>query len=203
MYCGETFDFEHEGHNFRAFIEFEDNPEPPWRRDEGTGIVFAGHGAGKPAGAWVLHNGSRWQSTLYYDYAGTLKKARSDGWGLSACRQAALAERLGRKPTAREITAEAVRLDFERLRGWVNDEWCYVGVCVCLLDSEGSPVGDKYSAAVWGIESDDDDGIRDVARVLAQDALAAAAAEYMRLAEVLAATGKTDYQALQDLFAGM
>lgn len=71
--------------------------------------------------------------------------------------------------TAGEIRAEAVRLDFEFLRGWCNDEWHYCGVCVVTLDDEGEPIGDEFEHAVWGIESDADGYHREVAAELADE----------------------------------
>ena len=77
----------------------------------------------------------------------------------------------GRDPakplTTGEIRAEAVRLDFEFLRGWCTDKWHYCGVAVRAVDADGEPMGDEFEHALWGIESNDSDGIREVAEELA------------------------------------
>lgn len=65
--------------------------------------------------------------------------------------------------TRREYAAGAARADFERLRAWCLDEWHYVGVRVSLLNATGG------SEALWGIESDSEDYIREVARELADE----------------------------------
>jgi hypothetical protein len=53
---------------------------------------------------------------------------------------------------------------FERLRQWGNDAWSYVGVIVARVDSEGEEL---ESDSLWGIESDCDDYIAEVARDMA------------------------------------
>lgn len=83
----------------------------------------------------------------------------------------------GRDPakplTAGEIRAEAVRQDFEFLRGWANDQWHYVGVIVTLLDADDedgrfTPI--DYSHALWGIESEADKYLEEVAHELMGEA---------------------------------
>lgn len=75
-------------------------------------------------------------------------------------------------PSARAYASAAARADYERLRDWCNDEWHYVGVCVSVTHTEtGVTLCDKYSAALWGIESDDTDGIAAYAEELAQQAI--------------------------------
>ena len=129
----------------------------------------------------------------YYDIEASMKIARRDGWGLREEDRARLLAGLRRttfavrcedgrfrlqeqcgpwKPLTRgEITAEAVRLDLEHLRRWCSDQWQWVGVVVELLDDEGEPVG-AVSDSLWGIESEADDYLREVAQDIA-DGLAA------------------------------
>lgn len=68
--------------------------------------------------------------------------------------------------SARAYAAGAALRDFERLRGWCNDSWCYVGVVVRRA-GDCARCGDCES--LWGIESDAGDYIRhEVAPELAQ-----------------------------------
>jgi hypothetical protein len=53
--------------------------------------------------------------------------------------------------------AAAAMADFERLRGWCNDEWHWCGVVVTLNTG-----GTEHEASLWGIESDADDYIEEV-----------------------------------------
>jgi len=69
-----------------------------------------------------------------------MQQARSEGWGIGPDEMAKLTARLGRKPTAGEIRAQAVEHDFEFLRGWCADEWEYVVLFVTLRDAQGAEI---------------------------------------------------------------
>lgn len=73
-------------------------------------------------------------------------------------------------PSARTYAAAAAMADFERLRAWCADEWYWVGVTVELLDDFGDAMGETES--LWGIESDADEHIGEVARELAGEIIA-------------------------------
>lgn len=64
--------------------------------------------------------------------------------------------------TARQYAAAAAWDDFERLRRWCNDQWCYVGVAVVAYAGDVKLTGD-FDAAIWGIESDAGDYLTDTA----------------------------------------
>lgn len=183
MYPSETFDFTHGGKQFRAFIEHDAYAGTPLEHEDGH----------VPVSEWVRRD-KRPSEVIVNSDRGSYRfvclreaheRARHQGWGLAGHQLAHLEEKIGRLPTAREITARAVQLDIERMRAWCADEWCYVGVCVSLLGPDGQPVSDKYSAACWGIESDCDDYIKEVARDLAGEALSAARAELERIGAAL------------------
>lgn len=70
--------------------------------------------------------------------------------------------------TAREYAALAARQDYERLRDWCNDEWCYVGVIVIATDSDGEEIA---SESLWGIESDAGDYLLETANELLAELL--------------------------------
>jgi hypothetical protein len=69
--------------------------------------------------------------------------------------------------TARQYAAAAATADFERLRGWCNDEWSYVGVIV-TASRNGIELG---SASLWRIESDDGEYLLETANELADEAI--------------------------------
>lgn len=183
MYSGQTFDFEHDGKQFRAFIESDDDHAPPWDRECGHVDVSEWEHRNKNPSEVIVNEDRGARQFVCIREA--MEKATREAWGLSDEHMQALTEKLKRIPSKREVIAESVRLDVERMRAWCADEWEYVGVCVCLLDSEGSPIGNKYAAACWGIESDSDDYMRDVARDLAADALSEAQATMARISSVL------------------
>jgi hypothetical protein len=62
--------------------------------------------------------------------------------------------------TAGEIREEAVRRDYEFLRGWCNDDWRYVGVIVTLMveDEDGQLVESDPALqdSLWRVETWDD-----------------------------------------------
>jgi hypothetical protein len=47
-----------------------------------------------------------------------------------------------------------VQQDFDFLRGWINDDWYYVGVVCTVLDADGE--GTNETDSCWGFESLDD-----------------------------------------------
>lgn len=149
------------GRSFVVGIFPDDDTAPPWERAEGHGGVSDWTTRDKAPGELILNADGR--SRRFYDFAGACATARRD-WGLSPENVAALESKLGRKPTRRQIAAEAARLDFEFIRGWCNDSWRYVGVALFELPRDGSrispeefadsqPWGRTESAALWGIES--------------------------------------------------
>ncbi len=161
-YDGDTF--ERGGRTFKVEMPYDDTPRCPWEDDCGTGIVSEWTSRDKGPGERLLHSDR--SLYRYYDVAETTKKAKRDGWGLSNDDKAKLAERLGRQPTRKQIIAEAVERDYDRLRRWCNDQWSYVGVVVTAIDDKGE---DLESDSLWGIESDSYDYLAEVAHELADE----------------------------------
>lgn len=67
--------------------------------------------------------------------------------------------------TPRAYAAGAAMADYDRLRRWCADQWCYIGVvvrragdCECCGETE----------SLWGIESDAGEYVREVATELAE-----------------------------------
>lgn len=142
---------ERNGRTYRVTVEHDDTMGAPWMNEDGHGHISDWTSRDKQPGERLLA-GSRHGRKRFYDIAETIRLATLDGWGLGPRDLAALAARARREPTRKQIVAEAVRLDFERMRGWCNDEWHYVGVIVELLDDDGDGTGE--AASLWGIESD-------------------------------------------------
>lgn len=165
-YAGESVSIELDGFTLTATIHHDDDATPPWDREDGHGEVSDWTRRDKRPGELVLasdHGAKR-----LYDYAGTCQKARRDGWGAVGTVDGM---------TARARAAVAVRADFERLRTWCADLWCYVGVAVTVsrdVDGESVELTGEFDHALWGIESDAGDYLSEVAAELASEALAAA-----------------------------
>lgn len=152
---------------------YDEDMGPPWKEHDGHGLVTReGHhrfGLGtkppKSPGERILC----WDHGYYriYDFAGTMKIAKRDGWGLGPEEIEALHAKLGRPPTKGEITAESVERDFNHLRRWCDNQWHWIGVIVKLFDADGEEID---SDSIWGIE-DDTDYWQEVASELVENLL--------------------------------
>lgn len=139
-----------DGYTVRIDIHQDEHMGAPWEEHDGHGVVSDWTHRDKAPGELVLISDHR--SYRYYDVAATLKIAKRDGWGLGDEGKAKLAKRLGRKPTAKEITAEAVQHDYEYLRGWCNDEWVWLGYITEITTPEGKTLdGDSC----WGFDEEE------------------------------------------------
>jgi hypothetical protein len=157
------------GLRFAVRLHFDAGTGRPWEESDGHGPVRTSRTDGwgrwnsKRAGEVVLSS-DRFTCWLY-DVAEALRIAKRDGWGLSPEARAKLADKLKREPTAAEVRAEAVRLDMERLRGWLEDRWHWCIVVVTLLDTDGDTTW-EYDC-LGGIESDAGEYLDEVAADLA------------------------------------
>lgn len=132
---------------FRFHAEWDQCMGAPWKEHDGHGPVSEWTTRDKRPGERVLHEdrGSR----RYYDFEEAVRIAKHDGWGLGDEALIALTRRLGRRPTRKEIVAQTVENDFDRLRRWCNDDWSWIAICVTEVES---------GKQVWlgGVESDDE-----------------------------------------------
>jgi len=156
---GDTF--EHKGVTFTFQTERDDGHGEPWKESDGHGVVSGWDFRDAIRGEWVLARDRGYKR--FYNWFETMAIAKRDGWGLHDDEIAKLAVKLKRTPTKRDIRKEAVRRDFNFLRGWCSDEWNYVGVTVSARGVEDQ--------SLWGIESNAGDYLMEVARDLADEAL--------------------------------
>lgn len=155
-------EFERNGRTFRVEFPYDDCADAPWDREDGHGPVTDWTSRAKRPCERILNTDR--SSHRFYDVQEAMRIARRDGWGLSPDDIAALAKRLGRTPAKGDICAAAVEADFERLHGWCNDQWQYVGVVVRLVSED-----EEDSESLWGIESDCHDYLTEVAHELADE----------------------------------
>jgi hypothetical protein len=144
--------YTHNSHTITVEWHRDDSLGAPWEEHDGHGIVsdWRNHRSKAP-GERVLYQDRG--SCRFYDVKGTLAIARRDGWGLSDAEKEKLAKRLGRQPTAKEITAEAVERDFQYLRRWCSDDWQWTGYNLTVTDADGRELP-GLSDSLWGIDSD-------------------------------------------------
>lgn len=155
-----TETFTHKGREFTFDCERDDCMSAPWKEHDGHGIVSDWTTRDKLPGERVL--ASDRNSKRFYDIAATTKIAKRDGWGLGDDAKAAIAAKLGRAPTRKEIIAAAVEHDFGYLRAWCNDEWQFVVLCVNHPESGAT----EY---LGGAEDSDPAYIMESARELADE----------------------------------
>lgn len=143
------------GVRFKVEIKPDDCSDAPWQREDGHGPVRLAHNwrtgwrSPKFPGERILHEarGTAW----FYDWQAACKLARKDGWNVEPFDAPNRIER-------------AVQADFDRLRRWLSNDWCYVGVIVTEVSGEG------YNA-LWGIESDAGDYLDEVVEELVDELL--------------------------------
>ena len=176
MSAYERFDIEHDGRTFHVELHFDDSRGAPWDEECGHGPVSGWTRRDKAPGELVLCEDRGWRR--FYDFAEATRIARADGWGLAPDEEAALAQTLGRAPTAKEIRREAVMRDYRHLKAWCNDEWHYCGVVVRHdeLDED---------ASLWGVENSSRDYVEDCARQLAGELAARIVEDEAKLNEAL------------------
>ena len=152
------------GLTFSVTTECDYDAEAPWDREDGHGPVRKLRTDSKRPGERILHSERHYGHA--YDFAEAMRIAKRDGWGLVPEAMGDLTAKLGREPTAGEVAAAAVELDFQRLRDWCNDRWGYVGVVVTLQDTDGDDTHECES--LWGIESDAHAYLEEIAQELAE-----------------------------------
>ena len=135
----DTWEFVSEGYTFRAETFHDSDMGEPWKEHDGHGVISDWTTRDKAPGERVLATDGRHKR--YYDIQATVKIARKDGWD---------AEPYG--GTAGQRAARATEADYERMRAWCNDDWCWQWLKVTLLDSDGEPT-DEYET-LGGIEGD-------------------------------------------------
>ncbi len=152
------------GHRFRINYPQDTDHEAPWEDGDGRGIVSDITSRDKRPGERVLFKDHH-HNKRYFDWAGTIAKAKEEGWGLGEKKLAALEAKLGKPPTRGQIIETAVQSEFDHFRTWLNDDWYYVGIVVTLLSQDGEGrysdteeyTPNDYGHAVWGFESNDPD----------------------------------------------
>ncbi len=106
-------------------VEFtpDDDSDAPWEHGDGYGIVSDWTLRNKRAGERDIASGRHHKR--YYDFAGSLAKAKAEGWDAPPYRTG----------TKGEQAVRAVEADFEFLKAWLDDEWRYEVVTVTCKET--------------------------------------------------------------------
>lgn len=135
------------GRRYGVKFEYDYDADAPWDGCDGHGAVRQSnraHAEGrsdKRPGERPLNHAGRNEYQFYYNWQGACELARTDGWNAEPY------DAPGR-------ILRAVQADFDYLRGYVNQDWQYVGVIVTLLDENGEETGE--SDALWSVETYED-----------------------------------------------
>lgn len=160
----ESWTFTVDGRDFVATVERDDFCGAPWEEHDGHGPVSGWTRRAKHPGEMVLSE-SRGERR-YYDFAQACRIARNEGWDAPPYRTG----------TARQRAARAALADFEYLRAWCNDEWCFVTVSVAPVCPCCGAADESRSQTVGGVESSDFEYLRTIALELAGEVPEAACA---------------------------
>lgn len=132
-----------DGRTFVARFYHDEGHGAPWDEECGHGPVrevsrpWYEKPHKKPGERFLNRDPGDSRRTLYaYNWQEACRLARTD-WGFTKCSDAA------------DAVQRAVQADFDRLRGWLEDDWHYCGISVTPKGEE-----ENFSYAVWGIESD-------------------------------------------------
>ena len=151
----DSFTFTVDGRDFVARVEPDTDHGAPWDECDGHGPVSDWTRRDKRPGEMVLAE-SRGERR-YYDFAEACRIARAEGWDAPPYRTG----------TARQRAARAALRDFEYLRAWCSDEWCYVTVAVVPICPCCNEADESRAEYLGGVESSDESYIREVAEELA------------------------------------
>lgn len=134
-----TETFTYQGEEFRAQYWPDYDCGPPWDSEDGHGSVrYIRDREDKKPGERIIAQDRG--DFLVYDFAGAMRKAKSEGWGIANQPEGA---------TPSQIAEMAVNRDMEMLSGFAREHWGYV-----IVEVTHSGTGD--SDIVGGVESLDD-----------------------------------------------
>jgi len=145
----ETETREFAGREYEVKTFYDSHMGAPWLEHDGHGPVTDWEFRDKAPGELIL-NEDRDGSKRFYDFEAAVAIARRDGWSANAADYEAW--KAGTLTTGQRAE-RAARADYERLRGWCEDSWHWIGIQVAPLCDCGEAVEDK-AESLWGIESD-------------------------------------------------
>lgn len=134
----DTEELEIDGVTVKVEYYLDYDHDLPWEHDCGHGPVRRSNiphregSSDKRPGERPLNSPDRNEYQFYYDWQAACKMARKDGWNTGPY-------------DAPNQVQRAVQADFNFIRGYLNDDWHYVGVVV--------KIDDENEDSCWGFES--------------------------------------------------
>jgi hypothetical protein len=156
----------------------DDDDSPPWERGDGYGIVSDWTTRPKRPGERVISTADRGDRKRYYDWAGSIERAKIDHWDAPPYETGTKGQRAVR----------AVEADFKFLKGWCDDAWRFVVIHVKCEGEEDVSGGfetykDYHVESAWEMIEAMADKVKENRR-LADEADAAAERERARLQDL-------------------
>lgn len=132
-----------DGLSYHVEHEHDMDADAPW--------TDAGHGPVRETRSFYMtgcptKNAGELQLGHYrlYNFADACRMARRENWGCWSPDTGM---------SRRQFAAEQARKDYQYLRDWVDDKWCYLGITVTLLDADGAKTDVQHS--LWRVGGDD------------------------------------------------
>lgn len=141
---------EYNGITYRVEIEHDYYAGAPWENSDCHGVISKWTARNKKPGEIILSADRGIK--LFYNIQESIIIAQGDGWGIA-----------NPDPTLTpaQITAMAVRADFEYLRAWCANEWQYCTICVFPRNADGDELRSK-SQYLGGVEDSDPEYLNSV-----------------------------------------
>lgn len=149
----------HAGLTFIVTVFPDYDMEAPWNTGEGWGKVRNGDYGKvetKKPGERIIHTNGN--TAWLYDFADAMKRAKADKWG---------SKNATPDMSPGQVAELAVKEDMQMIRGYLTNEWSYIGIVVTLADVNGKPTDESESA--WGLESFDSENIEDYTKGLIEE----------------------------------
>lgn len=161
--CGDTISCNVDGLEITATIIHDEDSGPPWEETDMHGEVSEWTSRLKRPGERVLCSDK--SSNRFYDYAGAIKRAKSEGWDTEPYGTGTKGERAVR----------AVEESLDVLKAWCENKWHWCGVVLSV--SKNSVVLQSNAAAIWSVDCNypgsDNSFLTEAANALLDEAIAA------------------------------
>lgn len=164
------------GFDFRVNIETDNDHGAPWEECDGHGPVTDWERRDKKPGELILNTDRG--AKRFYDFSAAVKQARAEGWNAPPYDVPG--------ETAGQRAAKAARADYEYLRRWCDNQWCYNVVTVTLADDGADDCG--FFEVLGGVEDGSPEYLQEAAEELAANVLANLREQLQKKAEQLQAT---------------
>lgn len=166
--------WQQDGYDLRAFTAPDTCQSTPWKEDTDS-VMFKGSVIREEYSPYAKPTKAPHERIIAHD--------RDNYWIVDTHAVAELVEMWGvtrgEGETYRQAVQRRVEATIARWQAWLTDEWRYVGVLV-EASRHGIVLGRSY---LWGLESDDEEHIKNMADEVAREAVMLATEMIAKLTE--------------------